>query len=114
MPRTCLAQSSRGQPKADCWRLPRKSRNRDISSSSSLSSLAPFGFFASYLGRRLANSAILSMCVTVMLRAISVIQMGFSVDNYMLDPAQVRQCDDFVAPANEPPTSFSESPPTLR
>ena len=76
--------------------------------------LAPFGFFASYLGRRLANSAILSTCVTVMLRAISVIQMGFSVDNYMLDPAQVRQCDDFVAPANEPPTSFSESPPTLR
>ena len=52
--------------------------------------------------------------MTVMLRAISVIRMGFSVDNYMLDPAQVRQCDDFVAPANEPPTSFSESPPTLR
>ena len=66
------------------------------------------------LGTAAANSAILSTCVTVMLRAISVIQMGFSVDNYMLDPAQVRQCDDFVAPANEPPTSFSESPPTLR
>ena len=70
--------------------------------------------FASYLGRRQRTPPSLSTCVTVMLRAISVIRMGFSVDNYMLDPAQVRQCDDFVAPANEPPTSFSESPPTLR